>query len=163
HGLLAGAICLAVAATAGAREARLIRSPHYHDGKVVFSYLGDIWTAREDGRDVVRLTAHKARDIAPRFSPDGRFVAFSSDREGALDVYLMPAAGGAVKRLTVHSADDQVLGWAPDGRSVLFASQRNEGWMTKLYTVSIDGGIARSAGPDMGVAGSFSPDGTRLA
>ena len=80
-----------------------------------------------------------------------------------MDVYLIPPAGGAVKRLTIHSADDTVLDWTPDGKDVFFASQRGEDFMGKLYVVSIDGGLPRDAGPDMGVAGSFSPDGTKLA
>ena len=140
---------------ASAREAKLVRYPDYHDGKIVFSYLGDIWTADEDGKNIERLTVHTARDIHPRFSPDGRSIAFSSDREGNMDVYLIPTAGGAVKRLTIHSADDTVLDWTPDGKSVLFASQRGEDFMGKLYVVSIDGGMPRDAGPDMGVAGSL--------
>jgi tricorn protease len=165
HGPIAIALCLGLglAGASQAREAKLIRSPSYHDGKVAFSYLGDIWTAREDGSAIVRLTVNKARDLTPRFSPDGKTIAFSSDREGGLDVYLIPATGGEVRRLTQHSADDTVLGWTPDGKSVLFASQRGEDFMGKLYTVSIDGGASRNAGPDMGTTGSFSPDGTKLA
>ena len=156
-------ILLGVQGFAPARAAKLVRYPDYHAGKVAFAYLGDIWTADEDGKNVQRLTVHTARDINPRFSPDGRTIAFSSDREGNMDVYLIPAAGGAVKRLTIHSADDTVLDWTPDGKNILFASQRGEDFMGKLYVVSIDGGLPRDAGPDMGVAGSFSPDGSRLA
>ncbi|MCA1686810.1 MAG: biopolymer transporter Tol, partial [Planctomycetia bacterium] len=165
-GTLALAVCLALTVTrdAGAREAKLVRYPHYHRGKVAFCYLGDIWTAGDGGKDVVRLTANKARDVYPRFSPDGTWVAFSSDRDGGgLDVYLIPVEGGAVKRLTSHPADDLVLAWAPDGKSVLFASQRGEDFMGKLYTVPVGGGMPRNAGPDMGVAGTYSPDGTKLA
>ncbi len=106
--------CVQGMATAG--EAKLVRYPDYHDGKVAFSYLGDIWTADEDGKNINRLTVHTARDIHPRFSPDGRTIAFSSDREGNMDVYLIPTAGGAVKRLTIHSADDTVVDWSPDGK-----------------------------------------------
>ncbi len=160
-------LCLALLvgaqAVASAREAKLVRYPDYHDGKVTFAYLGDIWTADENGKNIERLTVHSARDIHPRFSPDGRLIAFSSDREGNMDVYVIPSAGGAVKRLTIHSADETVLGWTPDGKNVLFASQRGEDFMGKLYLVSIDGGMPRNAGPDMGVSGSYSPDGTRLA
>ena len=163
HGLFALAVSLSVAMPASAREAKLVRYPHYHDGKVVFCYLGDLWTARDDGKEIVRLTANKARDVFPRFSPDGKWVAFSSDREGNLDVFLIPAAGGEVKRLTTHSADDVVLNWTPDGKAILFASQRGEDFMGKLYTVSIEGGMPKNAGPDMGVAGSYSPDGSKLA
>ncbi|AGA28901.1 S41 family peptidase [Singulisphaera acidiphila] len=162
-GFLAFALSVGIAGSALGREAKLTRYPHYHEGKVAFSYLGDIWTAKEDGTEIVRLTANKSRDIFPRFSPDGKWIAFSSDREGGLDVYIIPVAGGDVKRLTVHSADDVVLNWNPDSKSILFASQRGEDFMGKLYTVSVDGGLARNAGPDMGTAGSYSPDGTRLA
>ena len=165
RGWIAWSFCLGLglASPTLAREAKVVRSPSYHEGKVAFSYLGDLWTAREDGSGITRLTANKARDLNPRFSPDGKTIAFSSDREGGLDVFLIPTIGGEIKRLTRHSADDTVLGWSPDGKSVLFASQRGEDFMGKLYTVSVDGGAARNAGPDMGIAGSYSPDGTKLA
>ena len=156
------ALILGSAGLAAGREAKLVRQPHYHDGLVTFSYLGDIWTAREDGSNVTRLTANKARDVSPRFSPDGRTIAFSSDREGGMDVYLIPTHGGEVKRLTLHSADDTVLNWTPDGKSILFSSQRGEDFMGKLYLVPAAGGASVDAGPDMGLAGSFSPDGTKL-
>src|SRR5438093_5236442 len=91
---------LAFAAAAPAAEVRLARHPDYHEGKIVFSYLGDLWLAQEDGSNPRRLTVHSARDAYPRFSPDGKWVAFSSDRYGNYDVFIMPAAGGAAKRLT---------------------------------------------------------------
>lgn len=56
----------------------------YHQGRIVFTYLGDIWRADETGLNVKRVTVHKARDVYPRFSPDGRWIAFSSDRHGNL-------------------------------------------------------------------------------
>ncbi|MFN7945648.1 MAG: S41 family peptidase [Blastocatellia bacterium] len=146
-----------------AREAKLVRYPHYHQGRIAFTYLGDIWTADENGQNIRRLTVHKARDVYPRFSPDGKWIAFSSDRNGNLDVFIIPAEGGAAKQLTFHSADDTVQGWSPDSRSILFASQRGEDFMGKLYTVSIDGGMERNAGADMGVWATYSPDGSRLA
>lgn len=146
-----------------AREARLIRYPHYYHGRVTFSYLGDIWVADEDGHNIQRLTVNRARDVYPRFSPDGKWIAFSSDRNGNLDVFIIPATGGNVKQLTFNSADDTVLNWTPDSRAVLFSSNRGEGFMPLLYTVSIDGGMPVSAGVDMGVQGSYSPDGQKIA
>jgi tricorn protease len=157
------ALLFGAQAFASAREAKLVRYPDYHGGKVTFAYLGDIWIADENGKNVERLTVHSARDIHPRFSPDGQSIAFSSDREGNMDVYVIPSAGGPVKRLTIHSADETVLGWTPDGKNILFASQRGEDFMGKLYVVSASGGMPRNAGPDMGVSGCYSPDGTRLA
>ena len=149
--------------TAAGREVKLARYPHYNHGRIAFTYLADIWTANEDGKDIKRITANKARDVYPRFSPDGKAIAFSSDRNGNFDVFIIPSEGGAVKQLTFHSADDTVLGWTPDSRSVLFASSRGDDFMGKLYTVSIDGGMERNAGADMGVNACYSPDGKKMA
>jgi len=146
-----------------AREAKLVRYPSYSNGRVAFTYLGDIWTADENGQNVQRLTVNKARDAYPRFSPDGKWIAFSSDRNGNLDVYIIPSTGGTPTQLTHHSADDVVLGWTPDGKGVLFSSQRGEDFMGLLYVVSVSGGMPWKAGPDMGNAASFSPDGSRIA
>jgi tricorn protease len=161
--LLLLATFLLSSAAATAREARLVRYPNYNAGRVTFSYLGDVWIANEDGTNIQRLTVHKARDVYPRFSPDGKWIAFSSDRNGNLDVYLIPASGGTVKQLTSHSSDDTVLNWTPDGGAVLFSANRGEDFTPKLYTVSTKGGMPVSAGVDMGVQGSYSPDGRRLA
>src|ERR1043166_4666165 len=146
-----------------AREAKLVRYPSYSNGRIAFTYLGDIWTADENGQNIQRLTVNKARDAFPRFSPDGKWIAFSSDRNGNLDVFIIPATGGSAKQLTSHSADDVVLGWTPDGKGVLFSSQRGEDFMGLLYVVSVDGGMPWRAGPDMGNAASFSPAGNRIA
>lgn len=158
--------CLFAAAVllpATAREAKLVRYPAYHAGRVAFTYLADIWTADDTGKNVMRLTAHPARDAYPRFSPDGRWIAFSSDRKGNLDVYVIPAAGGAPKQLTFHSADDNVLGWTPDGKAVLFSSMRGDDFLAKLWLVDAETGAERPAGTDYGLAASFSPDGKRIA
>src|SRR5713226_8247537 len=97
--LLAIALIFGTFSLALGREARLVRYPHYNAGRVVFSYLGDIWTADENGQNIQRLTVNKARDVYPRFSPDGKWIAFSSERSGNLDVFLMPAGGGSAKQL----------------------------------------------------------------
>ncbi|MBX3279290.1 MAG: PD40 domain-containing protein [Acidobacteria bacterium] len=161
--LIIAAVLLLGATVVAGSEARLVRYPHYHQGRIAFTYLGDIWTADESGANIRRLTVHRARDVYPRFSPDGRWIAFSSDRQGNHDVYVMPSEGGAARQLTFHSADDAVLGWSPDGKSVLFSAQRGEDFMAKLYTVDVETTRERSAGPDMGLYGSYSPDGRRLA
>src|SRR4029077_6720507 len=81
-------------------QVKLLRQPTYSNGKVAFSYLGDIWTANEDGSGTQRITDHKAREIYPRFSPDGEWIAFSSNREGNYDVFVVSAKGGKPRRLT---------------------------------------------------------------
>src|SRR5260370_6236735 len=154
------AICLfifALASFASGREANLVRYPSYHNGRIAFTYLGDIWTADENGQSIRRLTVNKARDAYPRFSPDGKWIAFSSERNGNMDVFIMPADGGTPKQLTFHSADDIVLGWTPDSHGVLFSSSRGEDFMAQLYVVSVDGGMEQRAGTDMGNQASYSP------
>src|SRR5260370_31905123 len=92
-------------------QVKLLRHPTYSKGRVAFSYLGDIWIASETGAGVERLTDNRARDQFPRFSPDGQWIAFSSDRQGNYAVYVIPAGGGKPRQLTFHSADDNVVGW----------------------------------------------------
>src|SRR5262249_55634103 len=124
-GLFLAAVCLCLAGSrASAVEVRFARHPDYHDGKIVFSYLGDIWSAKEDGSNPQRLTVNTAHDVPPRFPPDGKWVAFSSNRSGNYDVFVIPAEGGKPKQLTFHSAGDTVVGWTRDSRRVVFSSAR---------------------------------------
>src|SRR5579872_5516699 len=146
-------------------EVKLLRHPSYHNGKITFSYLGDIWVANEDGSNVQRITVHKARDVYPRFSPDGKWIAFSSNRYGNYDVFLVPAEGGRARQLTFHSANDTVVGWSTDGKKVLFQSSRGLMYpgIPNLYEVSIEGGLEQPVSTDWGYWGSYSPDGSKLA
>src|SRR5258708_9602988 len=147
-------------------DVRLLRHPTYSNGKVAFSYLGDIWIANDDGTGVQRLTDHKAREVFPRFSPDGDWIAFSSNREGNYDVYVIPAAGGKPRQLTFNSADDNVVGWTADSKRVLFASSRGKGAfpnVATLFEVAIDGGLEQPVPTDWGYSGSYSADGSKLA
>jgi tricorn protease len=150
----------------GQSQIRLLRHPSYSKGKVAFSYLGDIWTASEDGTGSQRLTDNKARDVYPRFSPDGKWIAFSSNRDGNYDVFVVAADGGRPKQLTFHTANDTVVGWTPDGKSVLFSSARGQGAfpsVATLYTVPVEGGMEQPIATDWGANGSYSADGSKLA
>jgi len=70
--LFAITLFLLTSISALGREARLVRYPDYHNGRVVFTYLGDIWAADENGQNIQRLTVNRARDVYARFSPDGK-------------------------------------------------------------------------------------------
>src|SRR5215210_6572381 len=100
--------------TAAAAPVRLARHPDYHAGRIAFSYLGDIWTAAEDGTGVQRITDNSAREVFPRYSPDGRWIAFSSNRYGNYDVFVVPVGGGSPRRLTYHTGSDEVVDWTRD-------------------------------------------------
>src|SRR6266446_10815351 len=132
---LAFLLALCAPLTAAGREAKLVRYPHYNHGRIAFTYLADIWTADEDGKNIKRITANKARDIYPRFSPDGKWIAFSSDRNGNYDVFVAPAAGGKVKQLTFHTGNDEVVGWSPDGKRVIFRATRGSGAFPSIGTL----------------------------
>jgi tricorn protease len=156
-------VFVATVPTAG--PVRLARHPDYHAGKIAFSYLGDIWTANEAGSDTRRLTDHRAREVYPRFSPDGRSIAFSSNRYGGYDVFVVPAEGGTPRRLTFHSGNDDVVGWTRDGQNVIFRSTRGDGafpTVATLYQIAVSGGQETSLPVDWGYAASYSPDGKSL-
>jgi len=147
-------------------QVKVLRHPTYSKGKVAFSYLGDIWIANENGSDVLRLTDNKARDQFPRFSPDGAMIAFSSNRDGNYDVYVIPSAGGKPRQLTFHSAADNVVGWTPDGKKIIFSSTRGNGAfpsVATLWEVPVDGGIETAIPTDWGSSASYSTDGSKLA
>jgi tricorn protease len=147
-------------------QAKLLRHPSTAKGKIAFSYLGDIWVANDNGTGAERLTDNKARDVFPRFSPDGNWIAFSSNRNGNYDVFVIPAAGGKPKQLTYHSANDNVVGWTPDGKNIIFESSRNQGVfpnVATLHEIAVDGGLEKPLASDWGSYASYSADGSKLA
>ncbi len=154
----------AVVAAAGP-ETHLMRYPDISKDSVVFSYAGDLWIVPRAGGSARRLTAHPGDELFPKFSPDGKWIAFTGEYDGNPDVFVIPAAGGEPKRLTYHPGQDLVLGWTPDGKKVLFRSDRQtpSGRFMQLYTVSIDAGMPEELPLKRGSLTSFSPDGTKIA
>ena len=124
-----------------AEPIRFMRDPHVAGALIAFSYQGDIWLANRDGSAPRRLTNHMARDVVPRFSADGRWVAFSSDRFGNYDVWLMPVEGGEPTQLTFHTTNDMVKGWTPDGEIIFTTSRGSHPFLSPAYTVSPEGGL----------------------
>src|SRR6202048_165488 len=122
---------------------RLLRYADISKDKVVFAYAGDLWISSREGGAARRLTSHVGDEVFPKFSPDGKWIAFTGEYDGNPDVYVISAEGGEPKRLTFHPSNDIVLGWTPDGKNVLFRSDRlstSLGRATRLYVVSPQGG-----------------------
>lgn len=134
-----------------------------NDGRVAFSYQDDIWVVDADGSNARRITTHIARDFSPRFSPDGTWLAFTSNRNGNNDVYVVPSMGGEPKQLTWFAGADEALYWSPDGRSVVMSSQRGaHAWGSPLYVQPLDGTIATPLAMGIARAGMISQDGATV-
>jgi len=151
--------------TYDANDMRLLRNPDIHGDQVVFVHGRDLWTVSAEGGTARRLTSHVGSESEPKFSPDGRWIAFSGDYDGNNDVYVIPSEGGEPQRLTWHPYPDRVIDWEPDGKSVRFQSNRTSftSRESELWRVSLDGGLPTSLGLPTGGLSSWNADGTKLA
>ena len=173
-------LCLIVLASSAlaqeTREGRLLRFPDIYKDKIAFMYGGDLWLASSAGGVARRITTHPGRELFPKFSPDGKWLAFTGQYDGNFNVYVMPAEGGQPKQLTFHQGaaqplsdrmgiQNQVVTWTPDSKRILFLSRRDasNGWVKRLYSVSVDGGLPEAMPMDQGGLATFSADGTKLA
>ncbi|WP_405365822.1 PDZ domain-containing protein [Kitasatospora sp. NBC_00039] len=139
-----------------------LRHPHLHGDLVTFVAENDVWLAPLDGGRAWRLTADHVPVRRPRFSPDGRYIAFTSTRDGAPEVHLAPVDGGPSRRLTYWGSDQtQVQGWTADGRPIATTTAGQATLRrTWAHAVPLDGGepVRLPYGPVGGLA--FEPDGT---
>ncbi len=162
--LAALALMIAPAGTARCEPLRLMRYPDIAEGRVVFSYQGDLWAAPQAGGRALRLTVHRGYETHPKISPDGKWIAFTADYFGGQNVFVIPAEGGQPKQLTYHPSPATVVGWTPDSRFVVFASNRTAyaRLFTELFKVSPAARFPEKLPVDRGSLASFSPDGRRM-
>ena len=105
---------------------------------IIFCYEGDLWQVPTSGGDAHRLTAMQGNEANPSVSPDGKWLAFSSNQFGNNDIYIMPLKGGEITQLTFHESSDVVSSWGWDNSKIYFTSNRYNNVST--YSVSIHGG-----------------------
>ena len=158
-------VFFSVVAASAQVDARLFRYPDVSATQISFVYGGDIWLAPKAGGTATRITSSTGEESFPRFSPDGKTLAFTATYRGNADVYTMPVTGGMPTRLTWHAMTDRVIDWHPDGNQILMASQRetNVGSVNQFYLLNKKGGLPEKLPIPYGELGSFSPDGGSIA
>ncbi|MDD3722409.1 MAG: S41 family peptidase [Lutibacter sp.] len=108
---------------------------------IIFNYEGDLWKVPTIGGNAFRLTAMEGNETNPSVSPDGKWLAFSSNQFGNDDVYVMPLNGGEITQLTFHESNDNVSSWSWDNSKIYFTSGRLNSITT--YSVNINGGTPK--------------------
>ena len=158
-----------------ADEARLMRFPATNGSEIVFSYAGDLHKVPATGGEAQRLTSYVGYEMFPRFSPDGKTIAFTGQYDGNTEVYTMPSSGGEPLRITytaTNSRDDLgdrmgpnniVMTWTPDGNGIVYRNRISDGFSGKLYTVNKEGGLSEVVPLPEGGFCSYSSDGKQLA
>jgi tricorn protease len=165
-------LCASISANA---QTRLLRFPDISGDRIVFTYGGDLWTAPASGGAAIRLTSHPGMEVFGKFSPDGKWIAFTGQYDGDEQVYVVSSGGGVPRQLTFYPAkgpltprwgwDNQVYGWSADGKRIIFKSQRDS-WalpIARLYSVSVEGGPAEPLPMPQAGSGDYSPDSSKIA
>jgi tricorn protease len=158
------------------QEGRLMRFPDISSDKIVFVYGGDLWLAATSGGPARRITEHPGRELFPKFSPDGKWIAFTGQYDGNFNVYVLPAEGGQPRQLTFYQGSaqqlndrmgihNQVVTWTPDSKSIVFLTRRDasNGWIKRPFTVRVDGGLPQPLPMDQGGLLAYSSDGSKIA
>ena len=142
-------------------QTKLLRQPSISDSHIAFSYASDIWVANKDGSNVNRITSTQAIESNPHISPDGKTIAFTSNRSGNDAVYIVPIAGGTPTQLTWLPGGATVRDWTNDGSAILFSSARGvaPSRHNYLWTVSKNGGPSTRISAQWGNDAEYSPDG----
>ena len=116
----------------GQISAKLMRYMDVSDTQITFVYGGDIWVMPKNGGTAIQVTHSPGEESWPRFSPDGKSIAYTASYNGNQDVFVMPGMGGLPARITYQSFNDRVIDWHPDGEHILFASGRESGHQAAL-------------------------------
>ena len=158
-------------------EARLLRFPTVSGNQLVFSYAGDLYTTGINGGMARKLTSDVGYEMFPKFSPDGKEIAFTGQYDGNTEVFKIPATGGVPQRLTYTATlgrddigdrmgpNNIVMTWTPDGKNIVYRSRKKSfnDFRGQLYTVDVSGGLSKEIPLSDGGFASYSPDGSKLA
>ncbi len=150
--------------TNAANEARFMKYPDINGDKIVFSYEGDLWLTTVEGGAARRITSAPGIETTPKFSPDGKWIAFSGNYDGSPNVYVIPAEGGEPVRVTYQPGTPLVVCWTPGGERIVYRSlvENYIGRDPNLYFVNKNGSVPERLPIDRGRLCSFSADGKKM-
>ncbi|MBT1690696.1 PD40 domain-containing protein, partial [Fulvivirgaceae bacterium PWU37] len=145
-------------------DAGLFRYPDVSQTHIVFTYANDLWVVPKTGGVASRLSSPAGVEVYPKFSPDGKSIAFTGNYDGNYDIYTLPTLGGVPARLTYHGGTDRVVDWFPDGQHILFASGREAGRerFNQCFKLKPGGGVPEKLPMPYAEFGSVSPAGPQL-
>ena len=157
--------CTFVTALLAQIDAGLFRYPDVSATQVVFTYANDIWVMPKAGGMATKLSSPAGVELFPKFSPDGKSIAYTANYDGNRDVYVLPLTGGIPVRVTEHSYMDRLVDWTNDGKKLLFTSNRESGKnrFSQFYTISANAGPAEKLPLAYADFGSYSADGKQMA
>lgn len=161
-----GAIALASAITlnVGAQQAGFYDQPDIADGKIVFVSDGDLWVVPESGGNAGRLTSAAGEEYMPRFSPDGKWIAYTGNYGGNRDVYVISVGGGEPRRLSWHPWRDEPVAWTPDGKHILYQTARESAHTSRqIWKVPVEGGVPEMVPVGVACFLDMAPDGDTVA
>jgi len=117
--------------------------------EIAFVSGGDIWTVPAAGGAARLLVAHSAHESRPLYAPDGRSLAFNSNRNGGIDVFVMDLSSGEVRRVTNDAGSEELNGWSPDGQWIYFSSSAQDVAGTHdVFRVRAGGGTPMAVAAD---------------
>ena len=117
--------------------------------EIVFVSGGDIWSVPAEGGIARLLVSHPATESKPLFSPDGKYLAFGSNRTGNGDIYILELVSGVLRRLTFDDVNEQLDSWSRDGKWIYFtSSSRDISGMNDIYRVPVTGGTPMQVSSD---------------
>jgi tricorn protease len=162
-----GAAVLAQDRAAGGQHrphAGMLRYPDVSASEIAFVYANDIWKVSRDGGVATRVAGPAGVERFPRFSPDGKNIAFVGNYDGNVDLYTLPTEGGIAQRITFHPSGESLCDWTADGRLIYhFGGLGGKPGVPQLFTIDAKGGPPEKLPVPYGANGAISADGQWLA